>query len=111
MEESKIMPTTLSRQNYLNRNICPRCKCRNLEIGYSSCNICLEATNKWMKENRVVKNIYNKIRYDTLKQMGLCVTCKTETHGNVYCETCTTDKCRTRAFKRPLHSRNRWSKR
>ena len=105
------MPTTLPRQHYLDRNICPTCKSRQLEENYSNCSICREANQKWMKENRERVNIRNKERYDFLKSQGLCVTCKLPSGGNVYCRLCTDNKCRTRAFTRPLHSRNRWSKR
>lgn len=105
------MPTTLSRQSYIERNVCPNCKCRPLMDGYTSCEICHQANNKWMAENRTRKANYNKTRYDELKRLGLCVICKLPTEGNTYCRTCTTNKVRTRAFNRPLHSRNRWSKR
>lgn len=82
-----------------------------MKEGYSTCEVCKAANDKWMLKNRAAKDRYNKERYDTLKQQGLCVTCKLPTGGNVYCRTCTDSMSRTRAYKRPLHSRDRWSKR
>jgi len=105
------MPTTLSRQHYLAKNICPNCKCRELKEGYKNCEVCYNATRDWMVNNRSRKDKYNKERYETLRSQGLCVVCKNPTEGNVYCKNCTTKKSRTRAFNRPLHSRNRWAKR
>lgn len=103
---------SLSRHfNYISRNICPCCTTRALAKGYRLCEICIGTRREREKEHRIEKNIYNKARYDELKERGLCATCKIPTDGNVYCRVCTTDKCRTRAYKRPLHSRNRWSKR
>jgi len=99
------------RVKHISNGICGRCKCRPLLEGYSSCEVCKAATDKWKKENRVRKDHYNKVRYETLKAQGLCVTCKAPTDGNVYCRTCTTNACRTRAYYRGLKSRNRWSKR
>lgn len=105
------MPTRLQRKYYLEKNICPNCKFRTLKQGYSSCETCYSATRKWMEANREQKKIYNKARYEALKAQKLCVVCTKDTDGNVYCRTCTDNKMRTRATTRPLHSRNRWSKR
>jgi hypothetical protein len=105
------MPTKRPRQYYLKQKICPNCKCREVKEGYTACEVCLEANSKWMRENRARKNKYNKERYDSLVQQGLCVVCKNPTDGNVYCKLCTTRKVSDRAYNRPLHSRNSWSKR
>ncbi len=105
------MPTTLTRESYLSRNICPNCKCRELKQGYSSCEVCHEATRNWMKENRARKNEYNKSRYEELKAKGLCIHCKRPSEGHVYCQTCMRRINARRALNHSRNSRNRWSKR
>lgn len=101
----------MTREDYLTKGICPNCRCREIEKPYTSCSTCRKAMSKWMWENRAKKDFYNKTRYDTLRQLGLCIDCKNPTGGNVYCRDCTNIRCARRALRKPLHSRNRWSKR
>ena len=62
----------LSRKQLLGKGICPNCKCRPLLAGYRACERCKTASDNWMKENRERTNAYNRTRYESLKDQGLC---------------------------------------
>lgn len=68
--------------------LCPFCRCRHRTDGYATCQFCRDQCKRWAAHNQEPRRIYRKIRYDSLKAQGLCITCTQPTGGTVQCSSC-----------------------